>query len=275
MVNTNSVYPDQNLNPIRLFMKRSLQILSTLAVLASVAQVASAASFTLTGTVRDFKRGDQLGGHPDFETFLGNDPGIVTSTLGLDGKPVYAGTAGNLTTTGAVNFNQWYNDVPGVNQSTPFSITLNETAPGSGIYNYSNGAFFPIDGQLFGNQGFGHNYHFTFELKTQFTYQPGQTFNFSGDDDVWVYIDKKLVVDLGGVHGTQGASVNLNTLGLVAGNNYSLDFFFAERHTSGSNFYMETSNLTLTNANVPDAGASFGLLGLAVAGLGFFRRHRK
>jgi fibro-slime domain-containing protein len=254
-------------------MKNSFKSLLTLVALASLVQVASANSITLTGTVRDFKRGDLPGGHPDFETFLGYDPGIVTNTLGVDGKPVYAGLAGNPTTTGAANFNQWFNNVAGVNQSTSYSITLNEITPGT--YQYSNNSFFPINNQLWGNEGFGNNYHFTYELNTQFTYQSGQSFAFSGDDDVWVFIDKQLVIDLGGVHGTMSSSVNLNTLGLTAGNNYALDFFFAERHTSGSNFTMTTGGLQLVSTNVPDAGATFILLGMAVAGLGCFRRYRR
>ena len=45
----------------------------------------------LFGVVRDFKMGNQPGGHPDFETMpSAADPGIVETTLGADGKPVYA-----------------------------------------------------------------------------------------------------------------------------------------------------------------------------------------
>ena len=43
------------------------------------------------------------------------------------------------------------------------------------IYTYSNSSYFPIDGMLLGNQGRPHNYHFTTEIHTVFTYQAGQT----------------------------------------------------------------------------------------------------
>ena len=83
---------------------------------------AGAAVVTLTGTIRDF-----LDTHPDFENGLGTDPGIVESTLGVDGKPVYAGLAGNPTTHGETEFDQWYRDVAGVNLSASHSITLDNT----------------------------------------------------------------------------------------------------------------------------------------------------
>ncbi len=195
-------------------------------------------SLTLTGTVRDFKIS-----HPDFEDFNGVNLGIVKDELGADKKPVYNG---GVTTTGAANFNQWYNDVDGINLSTPFSIEL--TDPDSdGIYTYTNNAFFPIDNMLFENEGNAHNYHFTFELHTKFTYEAGQTFSFTGDDDLWVFINDHLEIDLGGVHGAMTASVDLDTLGLTPGNTYSLDLFFAERHTFASNFQIETSIELITD----------------------------
>ncbi len=240
---------------------------------------AFASSITLTGTIRDFNYNNPnlpgpLTPHPDFESVIGSDSNIVTSTLGADGLPVYAG--GSPTTTGATNFNQWFRDTPGVNLSTQFAITLNETTPGSGLFNYTNNSFFPIDNQLGGNQGFGHNFHFTYQIHTKFTYQAGQVFDFTGDDDVWVYINKQLVIDLGGVHGPESASVDLDDLGLTAGNLYDFDFFFAERHTSGSNLSITTSIPLITNP-VPEAGSavSYLLSFAALAALGLRQRSRR
>ena len=235
-----------------------------------VETVTSSDTITLTGTLRDF-RGyrDKNGninddGHEDFERKnnvdtnpsgqkfkYGLDREITTDTLGADKKPVYAD--GSFSTTTKENFDQWYRDEAGVNQSMTYDIVLNKKA-GSDIYSFNNNGqqFFPLDGLLMGNEGRNHNFHFTYEIHTEFTYQGGETFNFSGDDDVWVYIDGKKVIDIGGVHGKTDASVNLDSLGLTQGETYSLDFFFAERHVTQSNFKIETT-IELETAPDPDA----------------------
>jgi fibro-slime domain-containing protein len=214
-------------------------------------------SISLTGTIRDFKGKNETGGHADFERNpgedgfgFGSDNAIVEDNLGSDKKPVYKGKT--YSTTGKTQFDQWYRDTAGVNQSMLYGITLTDPDQ-DGVYTYDsnvanpnqNGGFFPADGKLYGNTPGtpNHNYHFTYEAHTEFTYRPGQTFRFRGDDDVWVYINGKKVIDIGGVHGAQEQTVNLDSITpmLVEGQGYSLDFFFAERHKTDSNFKIETS----------------------------------
>ena len=245
-------------------LRRSLRRLIVIGVAALAlplgATLASAASISVTATIRDMSSA-----HPDFESFIGNETGIVLNTLGNDGKPVYNVAAKGLTgafsstTTGQANFNQWYNDVPGVNHTFTTSLVATETFAGSGIYQYANASYFPIDGLGFGNQGNPNNFHFTTEIHTSFTYQGGETFSFTGDDDVWVFINGILAIDLGGVHGPATGSVSLDaaaaTLGIATGNNYDLAIFQAERHTFGSTFNFTTSIVLVDAAEVPEPGA--------------------
>jgi fibro-slime domain-containing protein len=234
--------------------------------------------------VRDFKLYDAADSHtnPDFEnvpatdgsgnpvaanTYWGpwNDLEIVTDTLGDDYKPVYKNASGtSLSTHGKAAFDQWFNSVDGTNIMQQIPMTLVKNA--NGTYSYDSrtagaplspgGGFFPIDDGSkyktdFGNQGKSHNYSFTVEIHTVFTYNGGETFQFSGDDDVFVYINNKRVINLGGIHSRLQADVAIDSLGLKKGETYPLDFFYAERHVVDSNLLITTSLGLTNNTDIP------------------------
>ncbi len=189
--------------------------------------------------VRDF-----LESHPDFErTAQGTDRGFIEDQLGDDDLPVYG--RNSRTTSGREAFDQWYRDVPGVNLGTEIDLQLRPDDADATLSIFDDEAFFPIDDQLFGNEGRGHNFHFTLQAVTEFVYEGGETFLFRGDDDVFVFINRRLVIDLGGVHRRQQQDVNLDErreeLGLEVGGRYPLHLFFAERHTFDSSFRIETT----------------------------------
>jgi fibro-slime domain-containing protein len=192
----------------------------------------------IVATFRDFKST-----HPDFQRGVGIDPGIAAALLGTDGKPVYAGVASTSTVTDAASFAQWYRDMPNINATTHGVLTLVEGPPGT--FSYDNQSFFPLDGLGFGNETNPHNYHFTTEIHTTFTYKGGELFTFSGDDDVFVFVNGHLAIDLGGVHdpltGTIDFDARAGEFGLTIGNSYPLDVFHAERHTVASTFKMTTT----------------------------------
>jgi fibro-slime domain-containing protein len=164
----------------------------------------------------------------------------------------------------AGSYAQWFRDVPGVNMSAPLPITLRREE-GSNTYvfddrndeKYQNRrGFFPINNELFGNSaGDDKNFHFTYELSTEFVYDAGagQTFTFRGDDDVLVFINGQIVIDIGGVHSAVEQTVHLDNLDFVNdGEINTLHFFFAERHRTQSNFRIETT-LNLRNAELPSS----------------------
>jgi len=193
----------------------------------------------LQAVLRDFKAD-----HPDMEGTIASMRGLVEEDLGADGKPVYAPDGPTAVTAGRDAFDQWYRDVDGVNMRFEMPLPLTEESPG--VFVFDDGEFFPLDGMGWpGEERLGHNFHFTTEIHATFEYRGGEVFTFRGDDDVFLFVNGKLALDLGGVHGAQEGTVDFDAqaadLGIEPGNMYSLDIFHAERHTSESNFRLQTS----------------------------------
>ena len=146
--------------------------------------------------------------------------------------------------TDQASFDQWYRDVDGVNQTFKVPVTL--TDAGGGNFVYDSNAFFPLDGMGFGNTpNQQHNFHFTTEAHFRFGYVAGQKFTFRGDDDLWIFVNGKLALDLGGMHLPIAATIDFDAqaaaLGIQPGGTYQMDIFHAERHTNQSNFRIETN----------------------------------
>lgn len=234
---------------------------------------------TLKAKVRDFLEYNK-GGHPDFENFLplGDYDGCKDAVYPIisengastgfdkDNKTPSFNPEWDCSPfdhfAGPQYFKHWFDDYPpDINRA--FEVGLTFDIFDDCKIRYENRNFFPIDDnapkrslnvpalETFGHLQEAypeHNFGFTMEFHTTFTYIRGanQTFHFEGDDDVWVFINDSLLIDLGGLHSPLSASINLDQLpdGFLRNEKtYDFDFFFAERHSYGSNLIIESGLL--------------------------------
>ncbi len=195
------------------------------------------------------------------------NPATFDSSLGDEEGELQTGGPGNGLYS-EESFSQWYRDVLGVNAATVVPLSLKRQGD-SNRYIFDSGSdapyteiggFFPIDGELYGDYGdSGHNFHFTTQISTRFVYRADdeQVFKFTGDDDVWVFIGGRLVIDLGGLHSKKEQFLDLNRLDwLEDGRTYTLSIFHAERRTTQSNFRIETT-LNLRQVELPPTSALY------------------
>jgi len=110
------------------------------------------------------------------------------------------------------------------------------------LYDYSHPV--PIDGGTKISTRLA-NYMCFESAPATFTYTEGQEFLFRGDDDIWVFINNQLVVDVGGNHGPAPGYVKLDTITmperLVPGKEYPINIFFCDRRSTGSNVRISTN----------------------------------
>ena len=155
-------------------------------------------------------------------------------------------------------FSQWYLDVEGINRTIKDELRLTRGA--GGVYRFDDNSFFPLDGLGFGNYAStNHNFHFTSEVRYWFEYNAAAnaTLTFDGDDDVWVFANGRLVVDISGTHSEIAASVTLNPtvkdiegkpLNLIDGEVYEIVVFQAERNTNASNYRLSLDDFALVSS---------------------------
>ena len=223
--------------------------------------------------------------HPDFEIFAGMDvtPNLVKAAADANGKPVMDGrcTQPGVTAqcpydqqlTTAANFAQWYHDASGVNLDIPGTVLLATQANGSYVFDSGNRGFYPIDTKGWTvstpakettsyanatvNDGLPHDFGFTTEIHYFFQYRGGESLTFSGDDDVWIFFNRTLALDIGGLHPRIEKTLNVDqsaaTLGVTVGGLYEIALFHAERHSDASNFKLTLTGFAPTTSTCRSA----------------------
>jgi fibro-slime domain-containing protein len=142
------------------------------------------------------------------------------------------------TISGASSFGNWWTKAA-TNVESVFSMTLSNAANPL-VYTFASTSFFPA----------GTNAPwYTYEVHSWITYRGGEVFTFAvcgaraaaagcrsqrvlraqSSDDLWLFINGVLRIDLGGVHPTATGSVALDSLGLTVNQTYSFDIFYAHR----------------------------------------------
>ena len=216
-------------------------------------------TFFLTMILRDFKKYDPNDAttNPAFDN-VPSEKSVVAELLGPDAKPVYRAPTNTDPTFGSGYFDQWYRDVPGSNIAVPFPLPI--AIDDQGFYGYDSQksgvadvyqgvarrVFFPIDdgspyATAFGNQGKNHNYAFTGELHASFVPQAGDTLELRSDDDLYVFVDDALALDLSGTHIALTKTLNLDDLALTLGERHALHVFYAERLGATGAFSVRSS----------------------------------
>ncbi|GAM17416.1 hypothetical protein SAMD00019534_005910 [Acytostelium subglobosum LB1] len=238
---------------------RKLSILSTLILLSVFGHTSAQRpeSYTIDAAIFDHLPSKNNNFEPDLAQSQGITPFLIKTTLDPKlGVPELNGTSDTYTKARITSpdlFPFFFSYNPNINKFIPYTLNFTLATNGSitGMYNMTKDPFFPINylgwdtdpiNRLYKDDMAKYqNFHFCIKLQSFFTYIGVEELTVTSDDDLWVFINGKLVIDLGGLHATAKGSLKLSSLNLTKGNTYSFDLFHCERHTASSSMSIITN----------------------------------
>lgn len=239
--------------------------MATAALLVAVvpAQADIAARFyTVQSDGRDFG--------PTICCFVANDE--VLTSLGPNGLPVYnpGSTTGPVLRDHAANGELlWFTPSAGSATTPKVSFTGSTVISGN---SYSNGSMYPPNGTG-GNDANGFQ---TAVFSGNFTFSSPQTFNFTlgADDDALLFVDNKVVLQLGGVHGNS----SVTAMPTLSAGLHTFNLFYADRQQTGASLSFSIPNDVVVTpppvGGVPEP-ATWAMLLVGFGGIGVTARSRR
>ncbi|MFO0832479.1 MAG: fibro-slime domain-containing protein [Phycisphaerales bacterium] len=174
----------------------------------------------------------------------------------VNDTPAVRGSADTGRVTSASTFATWFQDAPGHNASIAYALDMVRDA--DGVYAFSAPDFDPAHGALYSPQGDAPNRGFTYAIDATSTYTAcGRQFiEVASDTEAWAYINGRLVVDMGGTHRGATQFVDLDRLGLTAGQQVRVQIFYAQRCSDLAAFGLRTNMVLSSTRHVAQPGVS-------------------